>query len=82
MHSLLKAAIGAIIAIVGFALMIIELPIVGALWKYVVTFLLGFIPLFLVFIGVLIAWLYIDEWKIEKELEKEELEEEKSKKKK
>lgn len=46
------------------------------------TVLEGSVPPFLALIGLFIVWLELDEWRIEKELKREEEKEEKSKKKK
>jgi phosphotransferase system glucose/maltose/N-acetylglucosamine-specific IIC component len=81
MHSLLKALIGVVIAIIGVYITFYGIPgIIGSLKQQVITVILGAIPIVLVIFGIFIAWLYYDEWKIEKELEEEKKEEKKKKK--
>jgi len=74
MHPLTKALIGVI------------LMVVSAWWVYkgspmyigrsgiedLITVLNGAVPVFVFLLGLFIVWLEYDEWKIEKELEKEE----------
>jgi cytochrome c-type biogenesis protein CcmH/NrfF len=81
MHPLLKALIGIAIAIIGIYITFYGIPgIIEPLKQQVITVILGAIPVFLVMFGIFIAWLYYDEWKIEKELKKEEKQEKKKKK--
>ena len=81
MHPLLKALIGIVIAAIGIYITLYGIPgVIGSLKQQVITVILGAIPIFLVIFGIFIAWLYYDEWKIEKELEKEEKQEKKKKK--
>jgi Na+/H+-dicarboxylate symporter len=81
MHPLLKALIGIVIATIGIYITLYGIPgVIGSLKQQVITVILGAIPILLVIFGIFIAWLYYDEWKIEKELEKEEKQEKKKKK--
>jgi Na+/H+-dicarboxylate symporter len=81
MHPLLKALIGIVIAAIGIYITLYGIPgVIGSLKQQVITVILGAIPILLVIFGIFIAWLYYDEWKIEKELEKEEKQEKKKKK--
>jgi cytochrome c-type biogenesis protein CcmH/NrfF len=81
MHPLLKALIGVVVAIIGVCITFYGIPgIIEPLKQQVITVVLGAIPIVLVVFGIFIAWLYYDEWKIEKELEEEERKEKKKKK--
>lgn len=86
MHPLVKAFIGIIILIVGAGLLVDEIfPVFNTGIKWFTNFkivLTGIVPVFLILLGLFITWLEIDEWKIEKEIEKEEKEIEKEEKKK
>jgi len=76
---LLKALVGVIIAILSLYYIFFGIPgVIGPSWKDVLVVLNGVIPLLLIAIGIFIAWIEIDEWKIEREL----IEEEQVKKKK
>jgi len=84
MHPLAKAAIGVILMIATVAVMAYDyfqnwgLGLVPAF----ITVLKGTVPPFVFLIGLFVFWLEIDEWKIERELAKEEEEEKKRKRKK
>jgi len=86
MNALGKAVIGIILVIVS--LYYIFYPISGLpasispAWPDVVVVLNGSIPLFVLLLGIFIVWLEWDEWKIEKELEKEERKAKRRRKKK
>ncbi len=74
MHPLTKALIGIILMIVsawwvwkGSAMYIGRSGI-----EDLITVLNGAVPVFVFLLGLFIVWLEYDEWKIEKELEKEE----------
>ncbi len=73
MHPLAKALIGVLIAIAAVYYIFAGIPgYLKPALPDVLTVLNGAIPLFVILLGVFIAWLEWDEWKIEKELEKEE----------
>jgi hypothetical protein len=85
MHPLAKAFIGVLIVIAALYYIFAGIP--GYLDRAlpdVLTVLNGAIPLFVILLGIFIAWLEWDEWKIERELAKEEkkLERERKRKKK
>ncbi|MBU5682397.1 MAG: hypothetical protein QXF04_02455 [Candidatus Aenigmatarchaeota archaeon] len=91
MHPLVKSFIGIIIAVLGVYYIFKGIPFLGIspALEDVKIVLNGAIPILAVILGIFIAWLYYDEWKIEKELkrelekeEKEAEEKKKSKKKK
>ena len=83
MHSLVKSFIGILIAIAGIYYAFYGIPgILSPALQDVKIVINGAIPIGLVFIGLFLAWLYYDEWKIEKELKEEIEKEEKPKKKK
>src|SRR3989338_1458643 len=52
----------------------INIPVIGMvkLWQSLVTLLVGSIPPLVMLIGLFVVWLELDEWRIEKELKKEE----------
>ncbi len=74
MHPLAKSLIGIIIAIIAIYIIFKGVPIIGInpLLSEVIIVLKGIIPLMLLALGLFIAWLYYDEWKIEQEFKKEE----------
>ena len=73
MHPLLKASIGVLIVVAALYYIFSGIPgYVKPALSDVLVVLNGAIPLFLILLGVFIAWLEWDEWKIEKELAKEE----------
>ena len=82
MHPLAKALVGVFIVIAAVYYIFAGVPgYLKPALPDVITVLNGAIPLFLILLGVFIAWLEWDEWKIEKELEKEEKKLEAEKKK-
>ena len=90
MNPLAKAFIGIILMIATVAVMVwsMENPTIPGttivmpnLVRAFGIVLLGIIPPFIFLIGLFIFWLEIDEWKIERELQKEEEKEKKRKKK-
>ena len=93
MHAAVKVLLGLILILVGLALFVdsvypmMGIPVVSDIhWldNFVVV-LTGFIPPFLIVIGLFVVWLEIDEIKAEREIraeeEKEKKEKAKSKKK-
>ncbi len=81
MHAAVKVLIGFILIAIGLGLFlnsVIELPAVGSFLSQVdwlgnfVILLTGFIPPFLILIGLFVVWLEVDEMKAEKELRMEE----------
>jgi len=87
MHPIVKAFIGIIVTLAAVYYIFRGVPFlgIGPALRDVIIVLNGGIPLMVAFLGLFIAWLYYDEWKIEKELQrelkKEEEEEEKKEKK-
>ena len=96
MHAAVKVFLGLILIGVGLALFVdsvypmVDIPVISDIdWLgNFVILLTGFIPPFLIIIGLFVVWLEIDEIKAEKEIraeekkEKEEKEKPKSSKKK
>ncbi|MEM5820451.1 MAG: hypothetical protein QW678_02300 [Candidatus Aenigmatarchaeota archaeon] len=86
MHPLVKSIAGIIIAVLGIYYIFKGIPFLGVnpALEHVKIVLNGAIPILAICLGIFIAWLYYDEWKIEKELkrelEKEEKEAEEKKK--
>lgn len=93
MHPLIKVLIGLVLLVAPLALYAydfmkvspiqitllgktIKLTPLASLW----TVLQGSVPPFVALIGLFIVWLELDEWRIEKELKKEEMKEKKEKK--
>ncbi len=79
--------VGVILAIIAIGLIFKGIPgFLAPLLKEVIIVIKGALPIALLLLGLFIAWLYYDEWKIEKEFKKEEerikAEEEKRKRKK
>jgi hypothetical protein len=73
MHPLVKAFIGVLIVIAALYYIIAGVPgYLKPALPDVLTVLNGAIPLFVILLGVFIVWLEWDEWKIERELAKEE----------
>ncbi|MCD6403506.1 MAG: hypothetical protein J7K98_04245 [Candidatus Aenigmarchaeota archaeon] len=84
MHPLTKAAIGVLLMVATVAVVAYDYLQnwgFGLLEAFIIV-LKGVVPPFVFLIGLFIFWLEIDEWKIEKELQKEEEEEKKKSKKK
>ena len=86
MHPGAKILIGLVLIVVGLGLFVDEIsPVVGLNIKWLTNFIIvltGFIPAFLIVIGLFIVWLEIDELKAERELRAEEEKEKKAKKQK
>lgn len=86
MHPIVKAFIGIIVTLAAVYYIFQGVPFlgIGPALRDVIIVLNGGIPLMVAFLGLFVAWLYYDEWKIEKELQRElkkEEEEEKKEKK-
>lgn len=82
MHPLVKAFIGVLIVVAAVYYIFSGIPgYLNPALPDVLTVLNGAIPLLVILLGAFIAWLEWDEWKIEKELEKEEKKLEAEKKK-
>jgi hypothetical protein len=81
MHPALKILLGFVFIAVGLGLFvdsIMPAPITGVQWvTNFVILLTGFIPPFLILIGLFVVWLEIDELKVQKEIEEEEKKEKK-----
>ena len=58
----------------------IQLPVLGTvyLWGSLITLIVGFLPGFVMLIGLFVVWLELDEMRIEKELKTEEEKEDKT----
>lgn len=86
MHPALKVLLGFVFIAVGLGLFVDSImpnPITGVQWvTNFVILLTGFIPPFLIIIGLFVVWLEIDELKVQKEIEEEEKKEKKPAKKK
>ncbi|MEM0480943.1 MAG: hypothetical protein QXQ14_02030 [Candidatus Aenigmatarchaeota archaeon] len=83
MHPLVKSFIGILIALAGLYYALYGIPgIIKPAIQDVKVVINGAIPIVLVLLGFFIAWLYYDEWKIEKELKEEVEKEEKEAKRK
>lgn len=87
MHAAVKVLLGLILILVGLALFvdsvypIMDIPVVSDIdWlgNFVIV-LTGFIPPFLIVIGLFVVWLEIDEIKAEREIRAEEEKEKKEK---
>jgi len=73
MHPLAKALIGVLIVVAALYYIFAGIPgYLKPALPDVITVLNGAIPLFVILLGIFIAWLEWDEWKIERELAKEE----------
>ncbi|MGC8993437.1 MAG: hypothetical protein ACP5F8_01665 [Candidatus Aenigmatarchaeota archaeon] len=82
MHPLVKALIGVIVVLAALYYVFAGIPgFLKPALPDVITVLNGAIPLFVILLGIFIVWLEWDEWKIEKELKKEEEKLEREKKK-
>jgi predicted tellurium resistance membrane protein TerC len=90
MHAAVKVLLGLILVAIGLGLFvesyspIFNIPIISSIdWlgNFVIV-LTGFIPPFLILIGLCVVWLEIDEIKAEREIRAEEEKEKKDKSKK
>jgi hypothetical protein len=89
MHAVIKVLLGLILIGVGLALFVdsvypmVDIPIISSIdWLgNFIVLLTGFIPPFLIIIGLFVVWLEIDEIKAEKEIRAEEKKEKKEEKK-
>ena len=80
MHAAVKVLIGFILIAIGLGLFlnsVVDLPgigeYIGKFWlDNFIVLLTGFIPPFLILIGLFVVWLEVDELKAEKELRMEE----------
>ena len=84
MNTLIKLLVGVLLLVIPLGMYAFEiinginkglnLPVLGTihLWKSLITLILGSVPPFVMLIGLFIIWLELDEWRIEKELQKEE----------
>lgn len=86
MNSGLKIVLGLVFICIGLGLFVDEIfPFIGTGIHWLSNFIVlvtGFIPPFLIVLGLFIVWLEIDEIKAEKELKEEEEKEKKTRKKK
>ncbi len=92
MHAAVKVLLGLVLVLIGLGLFVDSLPgmeIVGSgSWipgDWLTNFLIlltGFIPPFLILIGLFVVWLEIDEIKAEREIRAEEEREERERKEK
>ncbi len=74
MQPIAKMIIGVILVIASLYYIIYGLPSynIKPAWHDLLTVLNGAIPILVLLIGVFIVWLEWDEWKVERELAKEE----------
>ena len=85
MSALIKLLVGVVLLVVPLGLYAYELmnsmqgPFGLTLLKSLGILLQGAVPGFVMLIGLFIVWLELDEWRIEKELRKEEEKEEEEK---
>jgi hypothetical protein len=85
MHPLAKAFIGVLVVLAALYYIFVGIPgYLRPALPDVLTVLNGAVPIVVILLGIFIVWLEWDEWKIERELAKEEkkLEKEKRRKKK
>ena len=90
MHPLVKAFGGIVLAAIGIYYIFKGIPFlgIGPALQHVKIVVNGALPITAILFGLFVAWLYYDEWKIERELrrelekEKEESKEEKKVKRK
>ena len=86
MHPALKILLGFVFIAVGLGLFVDSImpnPITGVQWvTNFIILLTGFIPPFLILIGLFVVWLEIDELKVQREIEEEEKKEKKPGRKK
>ncbi|MCC5994403.1 MAG: hypothetical protein LM587_02330 [Candidatus Aenigmarchaeota archaeon] len=85
MHPLAKAFIGVLVVLAALYYIFVGIPgYLRPALPDVLTVLNGAVPIVVILLGTFIVWLEWDEWKIERELAKEEkkLEKEKRRKKK
>lgn len=76
MHPVLKIFLGLVFIAIGLGLFVDSImpnPVTGVQWvtNFIIV-LTGFIPPFLILIGLFVVWLEIDELKVQKEIEEEE----------
>ena len=85
MHAALKILLGFVFIAVGLGLFVDSImpnPITGVQWvTNFIILLTGFIPPFLILIGLFVVWLEVDELKVQKEIQEEEKKEKKEEKK-
>ena len=89
MHAMIKVLLGLVLIGVGLALFVdsvypmVDIPVISNIdWLgNFIVLLTGFIPPFLIIIGLFVVWLEIDEIKAEKEIRAEEKKEKKEKEK-
>jgi type III secretory pathway component EscU len=73
MHPLVKSLLGIIIVIIAFYYIFAGVPgYLRPALSDVIALLNGAIPLLGIVLGVFVVWLYLDDWKMERELAKEE----------
>ena len=86
MHPALKILLGFIFIAIGLGLFVDSImpnPVTGVQWvTNFIILLTGFIPPFLILIGLFVVWLEIDELKVQREIEEEEKKEKKPTRKK
>lgn len=76
--NILKMLVGIIIFIIGIAWYAPERFYGLGFWTQLKTILLGTIGLFLLFVGLIVAWMGYDDYKMDIEMAKEEKKEEKT----
>lgn len=72
--NILKMLIGIVVFIIGIAWYVPEYGL--GFWDDLLVLLKGTIGLFLLFVGLIVAWMGYDDYKMDKEMAKEEKKEE------
>lgn len=70
--NIIKMLIGIIILIIGILWYVPKSVYGFGFWAQLETLLLGTIGLFLLFVGLIVAWMGYDDYKMDKEMAKEE----------
>lgn len=76
-NNILKMFIGIVVLIVGIVWYIPQSYYGLGFWVELKSLLLATIGLFLLFVGLILAWMGYDDYKMDKEMQKEEKKEEK-----
>ena len=75
-NNIIKMLIGIIVLIIGIVWYTGTLWISRTIWQNLLHLLKATIGLFLLFVGLIVAWMGYDDYKMDKEMEKEEKKEE------
>lgn len=77
-NNIIKMLIGIVLLIIGVAWYV---PVYGfGFWVQLVALLKATIGIFLIFVGLVVAWMGYDDYKMDKEMAKEETEKKEEKK--